>query len=319
MNRASDKSVGVVILTQNSEKTIWACLAPVMASPLPERVLVVDSSSTDRTTAIAQNLGAEVKIIPAVKFNHGATREMARKELQTEIVIMMTDDAIIIKDDTFQHLVRPILDGAVAVAYARQVPRDGAGLFEAFPREYNYGAVPQIRGLEDADKYGVFTFFCSDSCAAYDNVILDEVGGFDTILTHEDYFVIAKMLKQGYMIAYVPEAIVQHSHKYSLKQEFQRYFEAGYVRAERPWIQELIGHADKRGFQLTAALMNRLIRQNVFLLPYAMVQALVKWAGYQAGIRGLNLPLRLKKTFSSQKHFWESHYYQPPQPPGRLQ
>ena len=42
---------------------------------------------------------------------------------------------------------------------------------------------------------------------------------------------VAAMMQLGHNIAYVADAVVQHSHTYSLRQEFQRYFDAGYARA----------------------------------------------------------------------------------------
>lgn len=63
---------------------------------------------------------------------------------------------------------------------------------------------------------------------------LNKVGGFPKILTHEDYYVTAKLLKAGYNICYVADAVIEHSHNYGIVKEFRRYFDAGYVRAENP-------------------------------------------------------------------------------------
>ena len=40
---------------------------------------------------------------------------------------------------------------------------------------------------------------------------LNEIGGFDPVLTSEDYFAVAKLLLKGYKIAYVAESVVVHS------------------------------------------------------------------------------------------------------------
>ncbi len=85
------------------------------------------------------------------------------------------------------RLVDPLVQGLSATAYARQVPHHGAGFFEAFPREYNYPPTSHVRSLKDLSKYGVYTFFCSDSCAAYTNAALDAVGGFPRVLLGEDW------------------------------------------------------------------------------------------------------------------------------------
>ena len=87
---------------------------------------------------------------------------MARKRLGTDIVVFMTQDAYPRDSDIFSPLVEPIIKGIAAVSYARQIPREGAGTFEAFPREFNYGPTPQLRRMDDVDTYGVYTFFCSN-------------------------------------------------------------------------------------------------------------------------------------------------------------
>ncbi len=302
--------VGIVIPAYNNEKNLAGCLPPLLQSTVPVKILLVDSSSTDRTTDVARSMGVEILTIPRTEFNHGTTREMARKRIATDIVVMISADAFAVDNSLIENLIKPIEDGDAAVSYARQLAHVGAGLFEAFPREFNYPDEFQLRSIHDVDKYGVYTIFCSNSCAAYSNKALDKIGGFKPTLTNEDYFATAELLQAGYKIAYVPEAVVRHSHRYRLINEFTRYFDAGYVRAERPWVQQLVGHADQRGLALTKALLKRIIHQNILLLPYAVLQTGAKWAGYKIGLRGLNLPLGIKKSLSSQKYYWDSEYYQ---------
>ena len=92
MNTENNK-FGVLLLTRNAEMHLQRCLGPIFDSPLKPKVLVIDTSSTDRTREIAQRMGAQIDIIKPLEFNHGATRERGRKLLGTEIVIMLTQDA----------------------------------------------------------------------------------------------------------------------------------------------------------------------------------------------------------------------------------
>ena len=112
----------------------------------------------------------------------------------------------------------------------------------------DYPEKSHIRSLQDLQQYGAYTFFCSDSCAAYSNRALEEIGGFPEVLLGEDTVVTAKLLRKGHRIAYVAEAEVFHSHAYSLLQEFQRYFDTGFARRT---YQTLIEVSDsKRGASL---------------------------------------------------------------------
>lgn len=301
--------IGLAIFTLNAERELMNCLHSVLLCKAIDKVLVVDSSSTDRTCDVALNNGVEFHVIKRSDFNHGATREAARKLLNTDIIVMVTQDAFACSPDCITALVAPILQGQADVAYARQLPKPGADVFESFPREFNYPVQSQIRRFDDASRLGVYTFFCSDSFAAYKQSSLDAIGGFPTVLTNEDYFAVARILENGGAIAYVAEAIVLHSHRYSLKQEFQRYFDTGYVRGERPWVQQLVGNAEGHGASMVKALLLRLVKTQPWLIPYAILQIGAKWLGYRIGFYSVHAPLWWKRLCSGQKYYWSSRFY----------
>lgn len=302
----SRPTVGVAVITYNSARHLPSCLPPLLSSPLNPRVVVVDASSTDGTLEIARKLGAETMLLPKKEYNHGLTRENARHFLGTDIAVMMTPDAYAVDPTMLGNLISPIADGTAAVSYARQLPHQGASIFEAFPREYNYPAESQLRGIEDAPKYGAYTFFCSNSCAAYSQPALDEVGGFPSVLLGEDTCAVAKLLRAGYRIAYVAEAQVRHSHRYTIKQEFQRYFDTGLARKEYRDLIETGSSDEKRGADFLRSLTRRIARERPALLPYAAAQTAAKWIGYKLGGAATGAPARLKELLSSQKFYWSS-------------
>ena len=164
-------------------------------------------------------------------------------------------------------------------------------------------------GLKTLKNMAVYTFFCSNSCAAYRNSALDEIGGFNAVLTNEDYFAVAELLQKGHYITYVAESMVKHSHQYSLVQEFQRYFDTGYVRSENPLIQKLVGQAESRGAGFVSSLLKKLLQEKPSLIPYAILQCTVKFLGFRIGYFGHSLPDWLKIRLSMQAYFWKSSYY----------
>lgn len=301
-------TVGVVLLTLNAEADLPRSLPPLLADPIVTRCLVVDSSSKDSSVELARRLGAEVRVIDRADFNHGATREMARKALGTDIVVMVTQDAYAVDDRCVTRLVAPIIAGQADVAYGRQLTKDPHNIFESYPREFNYPAQSHSRRIADVKRYGVFTFFCSDSFAAYRQSSLDAIGGLPTVLTNEDYFAVARLLERGGTIAYVAETAVLHSHKYTLKEEFQRYFDTGYVRGERQWVQKLVGDAEGHGASMVKALLKKILRESPGLLPYAIIQCGVKWLGYRVGYYSVKAPRWWKIAASGQKYFWTSRF-----------
>lgn len=300
------QSIGIAVLTLNAASYLLKCLEPLLASPLQPHILVVDSSSNDNTIKVAKEMGVETIVIPRNEFNHGLTREMARKHLNSDIVVMITPDAIAIDNRALEKLVKPIITGQAAITYGRQIPHFGADFFESFAREFNYPEVSQIRSLSDAHQYGVYTFFCSDSFAAYSNKALDSIGGFPEVLLGEDTVATALLLRQGYQIAYVAEAVVRHSHGYSLKQEFRRYFDTGLARADYGHLF-VCGESDnKRGSQFVKEMFKRLIKEQPHLLPYACLQTAMKWFGYRLGKVSTEAPVWFKKPLSAHPGYWTS-------------
>ena len=303
------ESVGVVVITHRARHHLPRCLPPLLQSPLQPRVLVVNSSSDDGTVEEAERLGAETLVIPRNEFNHGATRERGRQHLGTDIVVMVTPDCYATDEHVIGKLVAPIMDGRAGLSYARQIAHDGAGYLEQFPRRFNYPEQSQIRGLDDADRHGSFTIFCSNAFAAYRNALLDEVGGFPPVLMHEDQLAASAIMQRGHRIAYVADAIVKHSHTYTLYQEFQRYFDAGYARASYRDQFSVAGADAGHGRAFAKALFTTILRERPWLLPYAVINTATKWLGYKIGAASRNAPDWLKRRCSGQDYYWTSTFY----------
>ena len=122
----------------------------------PDTVLVVDSSSTDETVPLALQEGYRVHRISRSEFNHGRTRQLAVEMLDNiDIVVMLTQDALLDKPDSLGNIVSSFENEKVGVAYGRQLPRRGAGSSEAHARLFNYPPDSRLKKLEDAPVLGV--------------------------------------------------------------------------------------------------------------------------------------------------------------------
>jgi rhamnosyltransferase len=280
----SGKSVGVFIPTLNAGESFPKCIAPLFEEHWIDQVLVIDSGSTDRTRAIAESDGARVLTIEKSTFNHGATREKARNMLGCDVVIMLTQDAY--PKTSLKPLVMPIIDGAAGVAYGRQVARPGADTFERVPRQFNYPEDSHIRSIGDLPEYGVFTFFNSNSCAAYSNQALTETGGIPRADFSEDVMTAVALLRAGHKIAYVAETIVEHSHRYTLREDFMRMKQVGSAYQKIKELREASKLAPQRGRALAISMMRELISKGQWhILPYLGLHLSAKYAGYRLGER----------------------------------
>jgi rhamnosyltransferase len=130
------------------------------------------------------------------------------------------------------------------------------------------------------------------------------------VLSNEDTFTAARLLRRGQRIAYVAEAVVQHSHAYNLWQEFARAFDTGYVRKLHADLLAAPAADEVRGRRFFVELMRELDRQRSYaLMPYAVLQTAVKLVGYKVGRAGRRLPVRWRQRLSSQDYYWTSEAF----------
>lgn len=303
-------TVGVAVVTYKDSRHLEKCLPPLINSPLKPKVLVFNSSSEDGTVELAKKLGAQTLVIPRTEMNHGYAREISRKTLGTDIVVMMTPDAYA-KPDCLEKLVQPIVKGEAVIAYARQIAHEGANIISRYGREFNFPEKSNIRSIKDAQRYGRYTGFCSDACTAYLNSALDKIGGFRWTLSGEDAIAAAMILRKGYKIAYVAEAVVNHSHNYTPLKEFIRHFDTGMYRKQWNKVLDLGGGSDqKRGTSYAIALLTYVAKNEPLMLPTAFLQLAMGLLGYQFGkLCYHRAPLWLYKKISPADFFWNSTGY----------
>lgn len=218
-------SLSVVIPTLNAADEIDSLLDIIEAQSLqPLDILVVDSSSDDGTVGeVAKHPCVNLVRIERKEFNHGSTRDMALRRSAGEFVCFLTQDAVPASNRFLERLVAPFLaDDSIALVTGRQLPKADARRFEQLVHNYNYPNAPSVRSKSDLPKYGIKTFFASDTCSAYRRTAYLECGGFDHVNTNEDMLMAARFVASGLKVAYEPGAEVYHSHNLTPSQQFAR-------------------------------------------------------------------------------------------------
>ena len=168
--------------------------------------------------------------------------------------------------------------------YGRQVPHDGASIYAAVDREFNYPAVSRIKSMADSRELGIKTTFLSDSFAAYRVQDLVAIGGFPKINICEDMYVAGKLLLAGKRIAYVAEAEARHSHEPKLEDMWHRYREMGRFQRQNPWIKESFGSAGGEGIKLLRYQVGRIYKEkSIAGVLKIMALDIVKFAAYKLG------------------------------------
>ncbi|SHJ52954.1 glycosyltransferase [Propionispora hippei] len=271
------------------------------------KILVLDSESDDHTMQKAIKAGFQVKLIQRDKFNHGGTRQHGVEiNPEADLIIFLTQDALLANPMALEKLIKCFDDPAIGVAYGRQLPHENSGLIGAHARLFNYLSQSAVKSMADAPRLGIKTAFISNSFAAYRREALIAVGGFPkhTILS-EDTYVAAKMLLQGWKIAYCAEAEVYHSHNYTFTQEFKRYFDIGVFHSCEPWIRERFGQAEGEGIRFVLSEIKFLLsRDKWYLIPSVFTRTCLKYLGYRLGMSEKMIPLRWKRVLSMHSRYW---------------
>jgi len=279
--------VSILIPTYNAGPSFGPLLEVLTRQQLRLfEVVVIDSSSTDNTLSIARSYGVRTHVISKREFDHGGTRTSMGKLAKGDVLVYLTQDALPLNEAAVPALVSKLLDDErIGAAFGRQIPHPNATPFAQHLRAFNYPGVSHTRGLEDRDRYGMKTFFCSNSFAAYRRKALEEIGWFKSgLLMGEDMHACAKMLVNGFRIAYVAEAVVGHSHNYSMQQEFRRYFDLGAFFSKEQWILEQYGTANSEGFRFVKSEIAFLLKGGfIRYIPASVLRNAAKWCGFQLG------------------------------------
>lgn len=280
--------ISIIIPTLNAEHEIEALLIALDRQSIqPNEILVVDSASEDKTIELVQkHKRVRLLEIDRQDFNHGTTRDMALNESSGDFVCFLTQDAVPVSDDYLKRLVAPMVeDSNIALVSGRQLPNANARRFEQLVRDFNYPDTPSVRSKGDLKKYGIKTFFASDTCSAYRRTAYLECGGFDHVNTNEDMLMAARFIASGMKVAYEPRAEVYHSHNLTPSQQFARNRAVGFF---------LETHADDlmqaneigEGGRLVKAVSSQLLREGNLVEFIAFgVDCCARLLGNRAGRR----------------------------------
>ncbi|MEI6056552.1 MAG: glycosyltransferase family 2 protein [Lentisphaerota bacterium] len=303
------KKTSVIIPTLNAEKVLTRLIESLKAQILfPFEILIVDSSSDDKTVEIAVLLGCKVYVIDRDKFDHGGTRKLASSVVSGDILVLLTQDVLLRDNKAIEKLIQPFdSDKSIAVTYGRQLPFEDADPISYHLRLFNYTKESLLKSIDDIPVLGIKTVFCSNSFAAYKKSILNEIGNFpENIIFGEDMYVAAKMILAGYKIAYAADAKVYHSHNYTLIQDFRRSFDVGVFHSRESWLQKEFGKAEKEGREYIVSLFRQIGLRRPCWIGRAFLVLFAKITGYRLGRIEKYLPLLLKKYLSMNPKYWQS-------------
>ena len=296
--------ISVILLVKDGGDDLRRCLDGIERQRVYNEVetIVVDSGSRDDSVGIARARGARVHEIRNAEFRHGATRNVGAERAHGDLLVFTSQDAYAERDDWLERLTAPLeADETLAGVYGRQVPHAGATPPERFFLDFVYGPDPREQRVDRADALSMRTTMFSNVNSVIRRQLWEQFPFADDAVFAEDQDWARRVLLSGLGIRYEPEAVVRHSHAYTIGAAFRRFFESGasaergYLAGGRPASRVLLQEAARYAREELRWLSQTGQRR---WIPYAVVYELAKFAGLQLGAHQRSLPGWLKGRLS---------------------
>ena len=300
--------VAIIIPTYNAARYWDALSAGIRAqSFMPERVIVIDSSSVDGTAEFARRDGFDrcrdlAERLQSWRYTadgRGAGRRRGHIGLPDAGCSSVWGRCV--SKTCCARLTTRRLGRRMGANFRGKMPSP----IEAHSRHFSYPAASGVRSWESRQSTGFKSIFFSNAFGAYRRSALMSVGGFSPdVIFGEDTLVVARMHRAGWKTAYVANAIVRHSHGYTIAEEFRRYFDVGVLHARENWLVDQFGSASGEGRRFVVSEMKHLMKKHPHLVPSAVARTFAKYLGYKIGRRERRIAPGLKYHLGLNRQYW---------------
>lgn len=220
-----------------------------------KKISYVLTKSSDNTEKILKEISANYSTIETKDFSHSLSREKIAMKSDADILVFVTQDVEIKNDDWLEKLVRPIINNEAEATFSRQLTKYNN--IEKYTREKNYPENSYVVTKNDIEKLGLRTFFFSDASSAIKTEIFKKLNGYDgkNLPISEDMYIAYKIIMNNYRIKYCADSVVYHSHKFTLKQLYKRYYDTGRFFKQNEYLNKF--GTNKTGGGLAKYILKR--------------------------------------------------------------
>jgi rhamnosyltransferase len=212
-------SCSIVIRAFNEEKHIARLLDGIFHQSIKDiQIILVDSGSSDRTVAIAQEYMVEVVHIQPQDFTFGRSLNLGISHAKSDLVVFASAHVYPVYPDWLERLLEPFSDEKVAISYGKQRGMESTQFSE-------HRIFEQWFPDESISNQG--HPFCNNANAAIRKKLWELNAYNETLPGLEDLAWARWVHEQGYKITYVAEAEIIHVHKESWHGISNRYRREG--------------------------------------------------------------------------------------------
>ena len=177
---------------------------------------------------------------------------------------------------------------------------------ECFFLEKRFPAGPPVRRLRvKGEELGLERVFCSNVSAAVRRDALLAHPFEEQLIMSEDQQVSRDLMLAGYVVAYVPDSVVIHSHNYTLAKVFQRYFDSVYSLTQI-FPKHDMGESASMGFRYLFREAWHMARHYPAWLPYYLCYTACKSAGTLMGHFAEKMPRAWAQKMSLHRYYWSA-------------
>lgn len=240
------------------------------------------TNTNDNIEEILKKMNCTYSKIEKEEFSHSLTREKEALKSKADIIVFVTQDVIIKNDKWLFNLVKDIENGKCEAAYSRQLCLNNT--IEKYTRERNYPEKSFFVSKKDLDKLGLRTFFFSDASSAIKREVFVKLNGYDSknLLINEDMYFAYKLIMNDYRIKYCADSEVIHSHKFTWKQLYKRYYDTGKFFKQNSYLDKY--GTNGTGANLAKYILKRALKEkNIKVLLEFVPNMSARFIGMKVG------------------------------------
>lgn len=215
--------ISILIRSCNDERFIAKTLQAVLDQKcaVPFEIICCDDASKDRTPEIIDSFPAVTRLPrPEGEYRPGRRLNYMVAHSRGDLIVFNNADAVPADQNWLSRLTAPLIDGSADAVYGNQLPRPDAAYLV---RKDN------LRAFGDGRIAAKWNFFFSLATSAARREDLVKHPFDETIRYSED---VEWAHRRPIRIVYVPDAMVEHSHNYTIAELKRRFYGEGMADAE---------------------------------------------------------------------------------------
>jgi cellulose synthase/poly-beta-1,6-N-acetylglucosamine synthase-like glycosyltransferase len=222
--------VSIVVPARNAEEIIGRCIESLLDMDFPEderEIIIVDNGSTDGTKEVVSR--HPVRYLYEAEAGVASARNAGFRAAAGEIVAF-TDSDCVVAGDWLKKLVARFEDESVTACAGKVVALEPTTIVEKYTV---YRRILEQEKMLEANRKCSPPFAITAN-AAFRKSALEKVGGFtpELRLAGEDADLFWRLQWQGHKIEYVPDAVVYHKHRTTVRGLFRQCYLYGRGNAQ---------------------------------------------------------------------------------------